>query len=129
MLICFCIPLAGEHLSPNPEPCPPPGVGLQICHGAALVKGGSWVGHRTVDSPGRSPRRLGYAVGLSPGYPLRRPACHGGLTILEVRRVDAIYGPSIGMSPDAKWPGAIRLALIFVVPNRTSPGAGDGEFP
>ena len=40
--------------------------------------------------------------GLPPGYPLRRPARHGGLTILEVRRVDAMYGPSIGMSPHAK---------------------------
>jgi len=33
---------------------------------------------------------------------LRRPARDGGLAILEVRRVDAIYSPSIGMPPHAK---------------------------
>jgi hypothetical protein len=119
MLISSCIPLAGENLGPNPELCLPRGVGLQICgtsgelyrpvvhHGAALVKGGSWVGHRTF--PVGMRRILRAAVpsirlpgGLPPGYPLRRAARHGGLTILEVRRVDAIYGPSIGMSPHAK---------------------------
>jgi hypothetical protein len=146
MLISFCIPLAEENLGPNPEPCLLPGVGLQICetpgdlyrpvvhHGAALREGGSWIGHRTFPVrmrrfSGPQSRRFGYPVDCLRDYPLRRAARHGGLTILEVRRVDAIYGPSIGMSPDAKWPGAIRLALIFVVPDRTSPGEGDGEFP